>query len=89
MIARAPDDDLVARAARASMQIHVGAGTLERLEHELLPLALAHPDRPVYRRAVVELYDAIASPLLARARRAGAEGAAARAELLRYGARAL
>jgi tetratricopeptide (TPR) repeat protein/HEAT repeat protein len=89
VLARAPDDDLVARAARASMQIHVGAGTLEELEREILPLALAHPDRPVFRRIAVEIYDAIATPLAVRARRSGEEGIAARAALRRYATRAL
>jgi tetratricopeptide (TPR) repeat protein/HEAT repeat protein len=89
VLVRAPDDDLVARAARAAMQIHLGAGTLEELEREILPLALAHPDRPIYRRIVVEIDDALTAPLLVRARRAGPEGEAARAQLRRLGARAL
>jgi tetratricopeptide (TPR) repeat protein len=89
VLARAPDDDLVARAARASMQIHVGAGTLDVLERELVPLAMTHPDRPVYRRAVVEVYDAITAPLLVRARRPGPAGEAAQGALRRYGSRAL
>jgi len=58
-----PDDELVARATRASMQLHVGDGSLEALEAELLPLALGHPQRPVFRRLVVELYDALTQPL--------------------------
>ncbi|AKF05613.1 TPR repeat protein [Sandaracinus amylolyticus] len=89
VLARAPDDDLVARAARASLQIHVGVGTLEALERELLPLALAHPERPIYRRVVVELYDAMTGPLVVRARRSGPEGDEARASLRRWGARAI
>ncbi|MGH7297386.1 MAG: tetratricopeptide repeat protein, partial [Polyangiaceae bacterium] len=36
----APDEDLVARAARLSMQINLGKGTLESLEQDLLPLAI-------------------------------------------------
>jgi HEAT repeat protein/predicted Zn-dependent protease len=89
VLSRAPDDDLVARAARASVQIHVGAGTLDALERELLPLALAHPERPIYRRVVVEVYDASTGPLVVRARRAGAAGEDARAALRRWGARAI
>ncbi len=84
-----PDDELVARAARASIQIHLGAGTLESLEHELLALALASPQRPVLRRLVVELYQALVEPLAVAARRPGPAAEAARTALERIGARAL
>ncbi len=84
-----PDDDLVARAARASIQINLGAGTLADLERDLLPLALGHPQRPIYRRMVVELYDAYAGPLAARARHGGPQVSAARAELRQIGTRAI
>ncbi len=57
-----PDDDLVARAARASIQLHLGDNSLATLEAELLPLALGHPQRPIYRRLVIELYDAVTQP---------------------------
>lgn len=60
-----PDDDLVARAARASMQLHLGDNSLPVLEAELLPLALGHPQRPIYRRLVIELYDAVTQPWVA------------------------
>ncbi len=85
----APDDDLVARAARASIQINLGAGTLADLERDLLPLTLANPQRPVYRRVAVELYDAYAGPLTVRARRAGADAEAVRAELRQIGTRGI
>src|SRR6202030_1921162 len=39
----APDEELVARAARLSMQINLGKGTLESLEQELLPLSIGNP----------------------------------------------
>jgi tetratricopeptide (TPR) repeat protein len=84
-----PDDDLVARAARASTQIHLGAGTLSELERDLLPLALHNPQRPVFRRMAVELYDAYAGPLVARARRGGEDGELARRELRQIGTRAI
>ncbi len=84
-----PDDDLVARAARASVQINLGAGTLASLERDLLPLALGHPQRPIFRRMVVELYDAYAGPLARGARRGGPEAAAARAELRLIGTRGI
>lgn len=84
-----PDDDLVARAARASTQIHIGAGTLAELERDLLPLALHNPQRPVFRRMAVELYDAYAGPLVARARRGGEDGEQARRTLRQIGTRAI
>lgn len=85
----APDDDLVSRAARASIQINLGAGTLADLERELLPLALGHPQRPIYRRMAVELYDAYAVPLAMQARRGGPDAPAAREELRQIGTRAI
>ncbi|MGE3636062.1 MAG: HEAT repeat domain-containing protein, partial [Sandaracinaceae bacterium] len=81
-----PDDDLVARAARASIQINLGAGSLPTLERDLLPLALSHPERPIFRRLCVELYDAYARPLIVRSQRDDAE---ATAELQRIGSRAI
>ncbi len=84
-----PDDDLVARAARASIQINLGAGTLEGLESDLLPLALGHPQRPIYRRLVVELYDGLARPLIQSARRGGPGGREAADHLRRLGTRAI
>src|SRR5690606_31188592 len=62
----AVDEELVARATRASMQINLGEPTLESLEQELLPIALSNPPRPVYRRPLVEVYGAHAFPLVQR-----------------------
>ncbi len=84
-----PDDDLVSRAARASIQINLGAGTLVELERDLLPLALGHPQRPIFRRMVVELYDAYAGPLVLRARRGGEGASEAREELRQIGTRGI
>ncbi|MFK7985880.1 MAG: HEAT repeat domain-containing protein [Sandaracinaceae bacterium] len=89
LLAITPDDDLVGRAARASIQINLGAGTLARLERDLLPLALGNPQRPIYRRVVVELYDAYATPLTAVAAREGEGAQEARATLRRLGGRAI
>lgn len=89
VLAITPDDDLVARAARASIQINLGAGTLPTLERDLLPLALGHPERPVFRRMAVELYDAYAAPLARRARRGEGDVSQARTELRQVGARAI
>jgi tetratricopeptide (TPR) repeat protein len=86
----APDEDLVARAARLSMQINLGKGTLESLEQELLPLAIGQPQRPIYRRLLVEIYGSLTFGLLQRVRHGTPEDAAsARASLARIGARAV
>jgi len=84
-----PDDDLVARAGRASIQIHLGAGTLEDLERDLLPLALGQPRRPIFRKLVVELYDSLTAPMIQAAAGRGAEAREAREELDRLGTRAI
>ncbi|MAC26813.1 MAG: hypothetical protein CMH59_10095, partial [Myxococcales bacterium] len=84
-----PDDDLVARAGRASMQIHLGRGTLQELESDLLPLALGHARRPIFRRLLVELYDSLATTWIQQARGHGEEAEAAREELARLGTRAI
>ena len=84
-----PDDDLVARAARASIQINLGAGTLEDLERDLLPLALGHPQRPIYRKLVVELYDGLARPLIQASRGSGDAAREANEALRRLGTRAI
>jgi tetratricopeptide (TPR) repeat protein/HEAT repeat protein len=85
-----PDEQLISRAARLSMQIHLGRGTLESLEKELLPIALGHPGRPIYRRLLVEIYGALAFPLANQAKSRDREGAAAaRAALAKLGQRAV
>jgi cellulose synthase operon protein C len=89
VIRSSPDEQLIARAARLSMQIHLGRGTLESLEKELLPIALAHPGRPIYRRLLVEIYGALAFPLEGKAKSQDREGAMARASLARLGQRAV
>ena len=94
VIREAPDEELVARAARLSMQINLGNGTLESLEQELLPLAIANPQRPIYRRLLVEIYGNLTFGLVQRVKRAREQGARADAEsargsLARIGARAV
>ncbi|MCC6556491.1 MAG: HEAT repeat domain-containing protein [Polyangiaceae bacterium] len=84
------DEELVARAARMSMQVNLGKGSLEVLERELLPVAVGNPQKPLYRRLLVELYGAMTFPLVQRVRSADrAQSAAARGELARIGARAV
>jgi cellulose synthase operon protein C len=89
VVRASPDDDLVARAARAAIQIHMGSGTLAELERDWLPLALAHPRRPVFRRLLVELQDALARPWIHRVRQGGEGAARARTQLRELGQRAL
>ncbi|HEY4117512.1 MAG TPA: HEAT repeat domain-containing protein [Byssovorax sp.] len=85
------DEELVARAARMSMQINLGKSTLEELERELLPVAVGNPQKTVYRRLLVELYGAMTFPLVQKVRAEGdAAGAdAARKQLAKIGARAV
>src|SRR4029078_5832905 len=73
VVRAAPDDDLVARAARLSMQVNLGRGTLESLERELLPVALGNPTRPIFRRLLVEIYGNLAFPLVHEVRGADPE----------------
>jgi HEAT repeat protein len=58
-----PDDEVVARASRTCIQINLGRRTLESLEEDLLPLSVANPRRPVFRRMLLEMYRAIALSL--------------------------
>ena len=60
VIRASPDEELVSQAARLSMQVNLGRGTLESLEHDLLPLALNSPERPIYRQLLLEVYGALA-----------------------------
>lgn len=90
VVRAAPDEELVAQAARLSMQVNLGRGTLESLEKELLPVALGNPGRPLYRRLLVEVYGAMAFPLVHQAQNGTAEQAdKARAQLRRIGERAI
>ncbi|MFO0569045.1 MAG: HEAT repeat domain-containing protein [Polyangiaceae bacterium] len=90
VVRASPDEDLVAQAARLSMQVNLGKGTLESLEKELLPVALGNPQKPLYRRLLVELYGAMAFPLAHQTRSPDKEvSEKARAELKRIGERAV
>ncbi len=86
----APDEELVARAARLSMQVNLGRATLESLELELLPLAIGNPQRKVFRRLLIEIYGNLTFALVQRSKHAGgAEANEARAALARIGGRAV
>ena len=90
VVRAARDEEFVMRAARSSMQINLGKGTLESLERELLPVALGNPQKSVYRRLLVELYGAMTFPLVHAARLGQGEAAAkARQALSVIGARAV
>jgi HEAT repeat protein/tetratricopeptide (TPR) repeat protein len=89
IIRSAPDDEMVTRAARLAIQLNLSAGTLEDLEREMMPVAVAQTRRPVFRRALVELYSRLAWPLIQEARHGtAADARVARDKLLRIGERA-
>lgn len=90
VIRGAPDEELVSRAARLSMQINLGKGTLESLEQELLPLAIGNPQRKVYRRLLIEIYGNLTFALVQRSKHGNAKDAEeARTALARIGGRAV
>ena len=90
VIRASPDEELLSQAARLSMQVNLGRGTLESLEHDLLPLALNNPERPIYRQLLLEVYGALTYPLLQRERSDDPrEADAARDALVRLGERAV
>jgi tetratricopeptide (TPR) repeat protein/HEAT repeat protein len=90
VVRAAPDEEFVSQAARQSMQINLGKGTLETLEQDLLPVAIGNPRKPIYRRLLVELYGAMAFPLIQAVRHGQpAEAEAARKSLSAIGARAV
>ncbi len=85
-----PDEQLIARATRLRLQLHLGDNTLEVLERDLLPLALGHPGRPIYRRLLIEVYGTLAFPLVSQEKSADAEARAqAETALTRLGQRAV
>jgi tetratricopeptide (TPR) repeat protein/HEAT repeat protein len=86
----APDEELVAQAGRLSMQRNMVKGTLGDLENDLLPLSLGNPSKRVYRRLLIEVYGHLAFPLVQKVRFGeGAEAEAARAQLVKLGARGI
>jgi tetratricopeptide (TPR) repeat protein len=90
VVRSSPDEELVYKAARLSMQLNLGRGTLESLEKELLPIAVGNPERPIFRRLLVEVYGALAYPLLHLAKSQGpAESEEARRSLRKLGERAV
>ena len=59
----AVEDEVIARAARLCMQLHLADGSLESLEQELLPLSLSRANKPIYRNLLLELYSAWMLPM--------------------------
>jgi tetratricopeptide (TPR) repeat protein len=66
VLRRAPEEELVVDAARRAIDLEEYLGTLGDLERELAPLAYAHPDRKVYQKLLVELYQRHARPLVSQ-----------------------
>ena len=90
VIRGAPDEELVSRAARSSMQINLGKGTLESLEQELLPLAIGNPQKKVYRRLLIAVYENLTFALVQKSKfGSGKDAEAARSALARIGGRAV
>lgn len=90
VVRSAPDEELVARAARLSMQINLGKGTLESLEQDLLPIAIGNPQKSIYRKLLVEIYGSMTFGLVQRVRHgSGKDAEEARASLVRIGSRAV
>ncbi len=67
VIEASPDDDLVARAIDASLEIELASGSAEPLLDRLVALGVAHYERAALARAALAVLDAIATPLLPRA----------------------
>lgn len=90
VIRSAPDDELVVRATRQAMQLAERSGTLQSLEEDLLPMALASPGRPVFRKLLVEIYGTLTAAWTRESREGTPEQkAAATAQLDKTGKRAL
>lgn len=90
VVRASPDEELVRKATRLSLQVNLGRGTLESLERDLLPLALNNPERPLYRRLLVEVYGAMAYPLVHRQKSLDpAQAEEAHAQLKKLGERAV
>jgi Flp pilus assembly protein TadD len=89
VIADAPDDDLVERAARSSIELSIARGNPVALLDRLLPLALSRFDRPVYGRAALDVLDAMAAGLVPRALGSDADAESARSTLHDLAARGL
>jgi tetratricopeptide (TPR) repeat protein/HEAT repeat protein len=90
VVRNAVEDELIARAARQSMQLHVASGDFSSLERELLPLSLTRANKPIYRSLLLEIYGAWMLPLAQQAKSSDATVATrAKAELAAIGKRSV
>ncbi len=90
MIRTAPNEDVVARAAREAIDLEEMTDSLGELERVLQPLSRMMSHKPVYRRVLVDLYLRYVPRLVDRERHGTSEvKAAARAELTRIGGHGL
>lgn len=90
VVRSAVEDDVIARAARLSMQLHVSDGRLDKLEQELLPLSLTRTNKPIYRSLLLELYNAWMLPLVQQASSTNAQlSTQAQAQLVVLGQRSV
>lgn len=90
VIRSAPDDELVVRATRQAVQLAERTGKLRTLEEDLLPMALSSPQRPVFRKLLVDIYDTLSQRWIQESREGTPEQKKlAEAELEKTGKRAL
>lgn len=68
VVRNAYEDPYVARAARLALQLALSEDHTDSLENALVGLSVANPRRDVYRQLLLELYQAVAMPLIQRAR---------------------
>ena len=90
LLGKSPDDAMVRRAGSQARLLAMMDGSAERLEHDLLPLALAQTERVVYRRILVDLYHDLTASLIQIATNGEGEDATrAQAQLEALGQRSL
>ena len=90
IVRQAIDETMIERAAGRAIDYNQYMGTLADLEKDFTPLLHKTPQRPVYGRILIELYEAMTMRLIATTRAGTPEAAeAARAELKQIGKRAI
>ncbi len=90
VVRNAYEDPYVARAARLALQLALSENRTDSLENALVGLSVAHPRRRVYRQLLLELYQAVAMPIIQRAPSLSAsERARDQARLSKLGRRAI
>ncbi len=88
IVAGSADDELVARAAEQLLRAGAASEAVQAEEEQLLTLALAQPNRPVFRRSLIGSYARSVPVLAAQAAQGGEAAAPAYARLLAIGQRA-